>query len=76
MQQGSVFKSNRSQAVRLPKSAALDEDVKKVDVAVLDRARLIAPAEESWASWFNDNHVSADFMPEREQPQGQERETL
>ena len=76
MQQGSVFKSNRSQSVRLPKSAALDEDVKKVDVVVLGRTRLIAPAEESWASWLNDNHVSADFMPEREQPQGQEREIL
>ena len=76
MQQGSVFKSNRSQAVRLPKSAALDADVKKVDVVVLGRARLIAPSGESWASWFDDKPVSADFMTDREQPQDQEREAL
>ncbi|RYF50714.1 MAG: AbrB/MazE/SpoVT family DNA-binding domain-containing protein, partial [Cytophagaceae bacterium] len=28
MEQGSVFLSNRSQAVRLPKAAALPDDVK------------------------------------------------
>ena len=35
MDQGSVLKSNRSQAVRLPKSVAFPDDVKKVDVIVL-----------------------------------------
>ena len=76
MQQGSVFKSNRSQAVRLPKKAALDDDVTKVDVVVLGRARLITPAGESWASWFEDDSVSEDFMTERQQPQDQERDSL
>lgn len=32
MEQGAVFKSNRSQGVRLPKSVALPDDVKRVDV--------------------------------------------
>ncbi|HTH72870.1 MAG TPA: AbrB/MazE/SpoVT family DNA-binding domain-containing protein, partial [Trinickia sp.] len=31
MEQGAIFKSNRSQAVRLPKSVALPDDVKRVD---------------------------------------------
>ncbi|WP_188390276.1 AbrB/MazE/SpoVT family DNA-binding domain-containing protein, partial [Pseudomonas fluvialis] len=44
MEQGAVFQSNRSQAVRLPKAVALPEDVKRVDVVVVGRARIITPA--------------------------------
>ncbi len=69
-----VFLSNRSQAVRLPKAVALPGDVKRVDVVAVGRARIITPAGESWDSWFEGEVVSADFMASREQPQGQERE--
>ncbi|STE53192.1 Antitoxin VapB [Edwardsiella tarda] len=69
-----VFLSNRSQAVRLPKAVALPGDVKRVDVVAVGRARIITPAGESWDSWFEGEGVSADFMASREQPQGQERE--
>ncbi|MFV3369979.1 hypothetical protein ACNFH5_17575 [Pseudomonas sp. NY15435] len=31
MEQGSIFQSNRSQAIRLPKAVALPEEVKRVD---------------------------------------------
>jgi len=74
--QSTVFKSNQSQAVRLPKPVALPESVKKVDIIVLGSARLIAPAGESWDSWFDGPGVSDDFMRERGQPEDQERETL
>jgi len=74
MEQASVFKTNKSQAVRLPKPVALPEDVKKVDIVALGRARLIAPAGEAWDSWFDGEGVSDDFMSEREQPKDQERE--
>jgi antitoxin VapB len=74
MEQGAVFKSNRSQAVRLPKSVALPEDVKRVDVVAVGRTRIISPAGETWDSWFEGPSVSADFMVEREQPTDQERE--
>ncbi|KJK09133.1 MULTISPECIES: type II toxin-antitoxin system VapB family antitoxin [Pseudomonas] len=74
MEQGAVFKSNRSQAVRLPKSVALPEDVKRVDVVAVGRTRIISPAGETWDSWFEGPSVSADFMAEREQPTDQERE--
>lgn len=76
MEQGAVFKSNRSQAVRLPKAVALPDDVTRVDVVALGRTRIITPAGESWDSWFEGNSVSADFMAEREQPADQEREAF
>lgn len=69
-----VFLSNRSQAVRLPKAVALPGDVKRVDVVAVGRARIITPAGESWDNWFEGEGVSTDFMASREQPQGQERE--
>ncbi|WP_164708858.1 type II toxin-antitoxin system VapB family antitoxin, partial [Pseudomonas viridiflava] len=68
MEQSTVFKSNRSQAVRLPKALALPDDVKRVDVVAVGRTRIISPAGETWNSWFDGDSVSADFMTEREQP--------
>ncbi len=68
-----VFLSNRSQAVRLPKAVALPEDVKKVEIIAIGRTRIITPAGESWDSWFDGENVSADFMDIRDQPAMQER---
>ena len=76
MEQGSVFQSNRTQAIRLPKAVALPDDVKRVDVVALGRTRIITPAGEAWDSWFDGDGVTADFMAEREQPVDQERETF
>ena len=76
MERAGVFKSNQSQAVRLPKSVALPGSVKQVDIVTLGRSRLIAPAGEAWDSWFSGEGVTEDFMNEREQPEDQERESL
>lgn len=76
MVRASVFKSNKSQAIRLPKRIAYPDDVKQVDIVVEGRARIITPAGESWDTWFDGEGVSEDFMPEREQPAPQEREAL
>lgn len=76
METGGVFKSNQSQAVRLPKAVALPAAVKQVDIVPLGRARLIAPAGEAWDSWFDGPGVTADFMNERDQPEEQQRESL
>ena len=76
MEQGAVFQSNRSQAVRLPKALALHENVKRVDVVAIGRARIITPAGEAWDSWFAGEGVTADFMVGREQPAAQEREAF
>ncbi len=76
MEQASVFKTNKSQAVRLPKPVALPDSVKRVDIIVLGRARLITPAGEAWDSWFDGHAVSDDFMEQREQPEDQAREAF
>lgn len=76
MEQGAVFLSNRSQAIRLPKAVALPDDVKRVDVVAIGRTRIITPAGESWDSWFDSEGVTRDFMTDREQPADQERESF
>ena len=47
MIQASVFLNNRTQAVRLPKAVALDDDVRQVTVVAVGRARVIAPHDWS-----------------------------
>lgn len=69
-----VFLSNRSQAVRLPKAVALPDDVKHVEIVAVGRTRIISPAGESWDAWFEGDAVTADFMSTREQPDTQIRE--
>ena len=76
MHQGSVFKNNRSQAVRLPKAVAFSDAVRKVDIVVVGRSLLLSPAGEAWDSWFVNPGVSDDFMVERDQPADQERNPL
>ncbi len=71
-----IFKSNRSQAVRLPKEVALSESVKDVTIIKLNNKRLILPAAQSWDEWFASPGVSDDFMSKRLQPEEQIRELL
>ena len=71
-----IFKSNRSQAVRLPKEVAFPETVRDVEIIAVGNKRVIAPAGQSWDEWFNAPGVSSDFMEERMQPEDQRREPL
>jgi antitoxin VapB len=71
-----IFKSNRSQAIRLPKQVAFPESVKDVEITAIGNKRMIMPASQSWDERFNEPGVSSDFMTEREQPEDQRRETL
>lgn len=71
-----VFKSNKTQAVRLPKAVALPDSITKVDIVAIGNTRIITPTGESWEQWFDGPGVSDDFMLSREQPADQERETL
>ena len=71
-----VFKSNKTQAVRLPKPVALPDSIKKVDIVAIGNTRIITPAGESWDQWFDGRGVSDDFMIERDQPADQQREAL
>jgi antitoxin VapB len=74
--QTTVFKSNRTQAVRLPRDVALPEDVKQVDILRVGGARLIVPSGRRWDDFFAGPAVSDDFMREREQPPAQERDPI
>ncbi|MBE7197086.1 MAG: antitoxin [Parafilimonas terrae] len=72
-----VFTSNRSQAVRLPKAVAFPEDVHQVDIMKVGRSRVIVPRGERWDDFFtNGARVSDDFMVERDQPVAEEREAF
>lgn len=71
-----IFKSNKSQAVRLPKPVALPDSVEEVEVIPIGRARLLVPVADSWDTWFDGEGVTDDFMVDRDQPPEQEREPL
>jgi antitoxin VapB len=72
-----VFKSNKSQAVRLPKEVAFPEGVHRVEIIAMGNSRLIVPEGKRWSDFFeNGPRVSEDFMSERDQPEADEREPL
>ena len=74
MQKTTVFKSNKSQAVRIPKALELPDSVKQVEIIPLGRARLIVPVGERWDTFFDSEPASEDFLRDRDQPKSQERE--
>ena len=77
MARSTVFLSNRSQAVRLPKALAFPEGVHQVEIIRLGNSRLITPVGRRWDEFFvNGPQVSEDFLSERDQPSAQEREPL
>ena len=72
-----IFKSNQTQAVRLPKAVAFPDDVKEVEIVVVGASRLISPVGHRWDSFFErKSRVSDDFMRERDQGEFEEREPL
>ena len=76
MASSTVFTSNRSQAVRLPKAVAFPHDVHQVDILKIGRSRVIVPQGKRWDDLFeNGPRVSEDFMTDREQPVTEGRET-
>lgn len=72
-----LFKSNRSQAVRLPKGVAFPEGVREVEITKVGESRIITPVGRRWSDWFlHGPRVSDDFMSERDDPPPEEREPL
>jgi antitoxin VapB len=68
-----IFQSNRSQAVRLPKDVAFPGDVRQVTVLRDGKRRVIVPTGSLWDEFFDAPGV--DLGP-REQPAAQTRESL
>lgn len=73
MTRTSLFRSNRSQALRLPKDVAFPEGVKEVAILKDGARRVIVPANALWDDFFAAPGVD---LGEREQPAMQERESL
>ena len=77
MARSTVFTSNRSQAVRLPKAVAFPAEVHQVEIIKIGHSRLIVPVGRRWDDLFlNGPRMSADFMTEREDLPPEEREPL
>ena len=77
MTSSTVFTSNRSQAVRLPKAVAFPDDVHQVDILKIGRSRVIVPHGRRWDDLFqNGPRASEDFLVDRQQPPAEAREQL
>ncbi len=63
-----ILKSNKSQAVRLPKAVEFPEGVKKVDVVAVGNKRIITPAGSLWEDWFDMLGAESDSDLSRDQP--------
>jgi antitoxin VapB len=66
-----IFRSNRSQAVRLPKDVAFPDKVKRVTVLRDGKRRVIVPEGALWDDFFDSPGI--DLGP-RDQPDVQLRE--
>lgn len=74
MTRSTIFNSNRSQAVRLPKAVAFPEGVHQVDILKIGRSRVIVPHGKRWDDLFQHGpRASDDFMAERVQPAAETR---
>jgi len=72
MDTAKLFKSGRSQAVRLPKEYRFEGD--EVMVTRLGAAVVLLPKNHDWEVMFGAlDGFGEDFMAEREQPAMQER---
>lgn len=68
-----LFRSNRSQAVRLPKSLAFPDSVKEVSIAREGKRRVIAPSNAAWDDFFDAPGID---LSARDQPTAQKRDPL
>jgi antitoxin VapB len=67
-----VFKSNRSQAVRLPKAVAFPDDVKELRVIKEGKSLRLVPVDALWDDFLDQPGISD--WPDRDQPEMQKRE--
>ena len=68
-----LFRSNRSQALRLPKDVAFPDGVSEVAVVRDGNRRLIVPADTLWDDFFANEGLD---LPDRSQPEIQTRDRL
>lgn len=73
MTRTTVFQTNRSQAVRLPKDVAFPAGVREVAILRDGNRRIVVPADALWDDFFDSPGID---IGEREQPAAQVRETF
>jgi antitoxin VapB len=71
MTRTTLFKSNRSQAVRLPKEVAFPDGVREVVVVREGARRMIVPAGAVWDDFFAAPGID---LPDRAQPEAENRD--
>ena len=72
-----LFKSNQTQAVRLPKDVAFPEGVHEVEIVKIGNSRVISPVGQRWDSYFaRESKLSDDFLVDRDQGTAEERDPL
>jgi len=71
MNRTTLFQSNRSQAVRLPKDVAFPEGVRSVAILREGKRRVIVPSDAIWDDFFDSPGLD---LGERKQPEVQGRE--
>ena len=71
--QTTLFLSNRSQAVRLPKAVAFDSSVRDVTILRDGPRRVIVPSDAAWDDFFE---AAGTDLGEREQPATQVRDSF
>jgi antitoxin VapB len=73
MSRTTIFRTNRSQAVRLPKEVAFPAGVREVAVLRDGTRRVIVPADAVWDDFFEAPGIE---LGARAQPVAQSREAL
>ena len=66
-----LFLSNRSQAVRIPRALAFGDEVREVTILRDGPRRIIVPSNAAWDDFFEAAGVD---LGARQQPEGQQRE--
>ena len=73
MTRTTLFQTNRSQAVRLPKDVAFPANVREVTILRDGVRRIVVPANAVWDDFFDAPGID---LGEREQPPVQSRESF
>jgi antitoxin VapB len=73
MTRTTIFQTNRSQAVRLPKDVAFPADVREVTILRDGPRRIIVPKDSVWDDFFDAPGID---IGERDQPPTQVREAF
>ncbi|MBV9811185.1 MAG: AbrB/MazE/SpoVT family DNA-binding domain-containing protein [Acetobacteraceae bacterium] len=68
-----LFLSNRSQAVRLPRALAFADGVREVTILQDGPRRIIVPSDAAWDDFFEGEGVD---LGDRQQPEVQQRDAL